>query len=116
MPQRIQWTRWQGMPLPPNTVNVQRPSRWGNPYPVRTYGRAEALRLFAAWLRALSEPERERYLAPLRGQDLACACAVYDKEGLRVPCHGDIWLSLANNMPMEEICVPCARTSRTKAG
>lgn len=32
--QRIQLQRTKGWKLPPNTVVVARPSRWGNPYRV----------------------------------------------------------------------------------
>lgn len=33
-PQRIQLSRRKGFKLPPNTVVVSRPSRWGNPFRV----------------------------------------------------------------------------------
>ena len=90
MPHRIQWTRWQGVPLPPNTVNVQRPYRWGNPFDVRTYGREQALWLFGAHLATTTTEELRALLQPQRGKDLACACAVDEA------CHADLWLRLAN--------------------
>jgi hypothetical protein len=90
MPQRIQLQRTHGWRKPAEAITVRRPTRYGNPYPVTTYGRAEALRLFAAWLLALPADERERLLAPLRGKDLACVCA------LDQPCHADILLRYAN--------------------
>lgn len=34
MPERVQLSRKKGWRKPPNTVNVSRPSRWGNPWPV----------------------------------------------------------------------------------
>lgn len=34
-PKRIQWNRFAGKPLPPNTRLVTRPTRWGNPFAVR---------------------------------------------------------------------------------
>lgn len=34
MPQRHQLSRRKGFRLPPNTVNVARPSRWGNPFTI----------------------------------------------------------------------------------
>jgi len=33
-PKRVQLSRKRGSRLPPNTVNVARPSKWGNPYRV----------------------------------------------------------------------------------
>jgi hypothetical protein len=32
--------------VPEGAVRVTRPSRWGNPYPVKAYGRANALQLY----------------------------------------------------------------------
>src|SRR5262245_32221682 len=92
MPKRIQLRRTKGYRKPADAVTVRRPTRHGNPYPVKTYGCAEALRLFEAWVMALPAAELETYLAPLRGKDLACVCA------LDQPCHADIWLRLANTM------------------
>ena len=34
--------------MPSNYVYVGRPTRWGNPYPVETFGREEAVRRFRA--------------------------------------------------------------------
>lgn len=63
-------------------------SPWANPYPVAEYGRAEALRLFAAYAteRAAREPD---WLAPLRGcAGIVCWCEPGDD------CHGDFLLRL----------------------
>jgi Domain of unknown function (DUF4326) len=90
MPQRIQLQRTHGWRKPAEAITVRRPTRWGNRYPVQTYGRMEALRLFDAWLSALPADARESLLAPLRGKDLACVCA------LNEPCHADIWMRYAN--------------------
>ena len=35
-PERVQLRRVKGWKMPPNTVSVARPSRWGNPYHVDT--------------------------------------------------------------------------------
>lgn len=107
-PKRIQLSRAKGWRLPPNTVNVARPSRWGNPFrvlneegfpliegPDRTCHntpetrwetvRAEVVALFRQ--RALDTLPS---LEPLRGRDLACWCPPGS------PCHADVLIELAN--------------------
>ncbi len=92
--------------MPPNTVSVTRPGRYGNTWKVGTvffgdgtgdpiYGTAEvvvkAFRDDMVWL-AKNFPEQAReFLAPLKGQDLACWCKIGD------PCHADVLLEIANN-------------------
>ena len=52
---------------------------------------AEAVEWFTWYLQTLSRDSLERqYLAPLRGKNLACWCAIGS------PCHADILLELAN--------------------
>ena len=69
--------------MPPNTVNVARPSKWGNPYRVEEYGREGAIQKYRKWLIG-------RDLSELRGKNLACWCR------LDQACHADILLELAN--------------------
>lgn len=96
MPERIQLSRKKGWRLPPNTVVVSRPSRYGNPHCIGwcpvcgvEHTREEAVREHAAEIMhnlwAL-----ESVLAPLRGKNLACWC----KPGQA--CHADILLKVAN--------------------
>lgn len=47
-------------------------------------------------VRLRDEPDRlARWLAPLRGHDLACFCPLVDADGQPVPCHADVLLSIA---------------------
>jgi hypothetical protein len=87
--------------MPPNTVKVDRSTRWGNPY--RLYGDGYpmapqvAVELFSrllaeqrGWvlrdqLTTLDDVRRE-----LRGKNLACWCS------LAAACHADVLLRLAN--------------------
>jgi hypothetical protein len=88
MPKRIQRKRTKGWKMPPNTVSVCRPGRWGNPFKVGPDGdAAEVVRRFKAEM-----PEFTRWaaVAELRGQNLACWCR------LDQPCHADVLLELAN--------------------
>jgi hypothetical protein len=97
-PVRIQRKRAKGWKMPPNTVYVGRPGRFGNPYDYRlgtgdnSDPRAAAVSLYRNWLangRGPSAPTDEE-IASLRGKNLACWCAV-DR-----PCHADVLLELAN--------------------
>jgi Domain of unknown function (DUF4326) len=89
MPRRIQRQRRKGWRLPANAMIVDRTSRWGNRYRVKDYGRAECLRLYEDSLYR-EHADLAAFLAPLRGKDLACACALSE------PCHADVLLRLAN--------------------
>lgn len=98
-PRRVQLSRKAGSKLPPNTVCVSRPTRWGNPFRVGP-DRSQTLSVaaFETWLTVKGVdsgiPERKQWildnLASLRGKNLACWC----KPG--TPCHADVLLRLAN--------------------
>ena len=95
MPIRIQLSRKKGFKLPPNTVVVSRPSKWGNPYKVAEFsGSAERkVELAVACFEQMVATNRDfRILAKqeLRGKNLACWC----KPGQ--PCHADVLLKIAN--------------------
>ena len=101
MPERIQLKRTKGWRMPPNTVKVDRGTRWGNPFRSGFYGPLDrspidaegSVGLFRDMLgdpaiRAACDYPAD--LSPLRGKNLACWC----KPG--EPCHADVLLSLAN--------------------
>lgn len=109
IPRRVQLKRTRGWRMPPNTVKVGRPGRWGNRFrvgdkvehiappntieiiDVRT--NEDAVRLYRAWmeLNLKLHPDIMRAaLAELRGKNLACWCR------LDGPCHADVLLELAN--------------------
>jgi hypothetical protein len=107
-PRRIAWNRFSGERFPTGTRLVGRGTRFGNPFTVSRYGRAEALRLFRAWLRGEPEavarahadgwPTRWPYGADLVavirtelvGHDVVCPGCRLDQQ-----CHGDIVLAVA---------------------
>lgn len=103
-PRRIQRKRTKGWRMPPNTVSVCRPGKFGNPFVV-----GKTMLLGMSWIcpkdnesavemfRKYIEKQFELYpdytkekLHELRGKNLACWC----KEG--EPCHGDVLLEMAN--------------------
>jgi hypothetical protein len=101
-PKRIQMRR--GEKLPPLTVYVGRPTRWGNPFkigdnhcPICRHGmdRPEVVRLYAEWLEIELIADRD-FLEPLRGKDLACWCPLVDDRGNEVLCHASVLLERAN--------------------
>lgn len=72
--------------MPPNTVYVGRPTRWGNPFEVGKDGtREEVIEKYREWL-IQKLKEDPKFLDPLRGKDLACWCP------LNQSCHADILL------------------------
>ena len=88
-PHRIQRKRAKGWKMPPNTVNVCRPGRWGNPYRIEEHGREEAIALFARSLEDQSAISRAD-IQFLRGKNRACWCAPDQA------CHADVLLAIAN--------------------
>lgn len=98
-PVRVQLSRKKGWRLPPNTVVVARPTKWGNPYVVGVDGPPVACVFkFHIMLCARLVPEeraeqrrlRRIIKRELRGKNLACWCA------LDQPCHADVLLKVAN--------------------
>ena len=74
-------------PLPPNSKNVTRISRWGNPFKIKKHGGEytlkESLGKYRSWLeqKLAIDPT---FLDPLIGFNLGCFC------DLDSPCHADI--------------------------
>jgi len=105
-PKRIQRKRAKGWRMPPNTVYVGRPTKWGNPFETGIDGkRAECVKLYrllaggylcvSKRLGHVERQERARRAMlqakkELRGKDLACWCP------LDQPCHADVLLEIAN--------------------
>lgn len=105
-PVRVRLSRAKGWRMPPNTVSVARPGKWGNPFRIGELkwfindadpndrvlvlprDNAEAVEAFR-WL--ASQPKyRAMVCEELHGFNLACWC------GLDEPCHADVLLELAN--------------------
>jgi len=97
-PRRVQLERSAGWKMPPNTVKVDRTTRWGNPFTVGESGSvAVAVAQHGRWMRGeiaapggAEPPTREVLRSALAGRNLACWCA------LNGPCHADLLLTLAN--------------------
>ena len=76
--------------VPADAVYVGRPSKWGNPYTVKKWGRGRALDMFRAYkLRGFQGLDYEEIRQELKGKDLVCWCAPE-------PCHADLLLEIAN--------------------
>ena len=107
MPERVQLRRTKGWRMPPNTVKVCRPGKWGNPFVVgKRYGwgepgsseiegpftpikdRKEAVAVYRSWLD--DQHDLMDAVGELRGKNLACWCPAHE------PCHADVLLKLAN--------------------
>ena len=112
-PQRVQLSRRKGWRLPANTVNVARPSRWGNPYKVATgcqstdLGSRAIVTLMFHALAATDEPQTRECVhtlpyptlaeirAELAGKNLACWCPL-PEPGQPDWCHAAVLLRVAN--------------------
>lgn len=98
----VQRKRTKGYKMPPNTVSVTRPGKWGNPFKVGMVIRdpqndnyittletvEDVLNWYRKWLRYTGRMEDVK---ELRGKNLACFCP------LDQPCHRDILLEIANS-------------------
>lgn len=145
MPERIQRKRTKGWRMPRGAIYVGRPTKWGNLWligsdglvtgPGRFYShdpaasRALATALYRDWLRlgsqspALSGTRDYAVtrrivldsLDELRGRDLACWCPLVDSRGDNVPCHADVLLSIANDIPIDEVIHENTRRAKGKA-
>jgi hypothetical protein len=98
-PHRIQLSRKKGWRLPPNTVVVARPTKWGNHVAVAFgyHNRKDAAALYRSWLTTNTVGWYSElrdwvlsHMGELRGKNLACWCA------LDQPCHADVLLEIAN--------------------
>lgn len=83
-PERIQLRRTKGWKMPPNTVKVDRSTKWGNPFTNSNTGMIDPVMRFACEVVPLLD------LSPLRGKNLACWCRI------GADCHADVLLELAN--------------------
>lgn len=84
MPERIQRMRTKGWKMPPNSVYVGRPTKWGNPFTRHNSGTVNPALRFACEVGPLLD------VSELRGKNLACWCS------LEQSCHADVLLELAN--------------------
>ena len=112
-PRRVQRKRIWGWKMPPNTVYVGRPTKWGNPFRMRKlrnggtdYLPLEIIELYRMWLMSgwghhqdwLQQWRASTHIPnspiadfpELRGKNLACWCP------LDQPCHADVLLEIAN--------------------
>lgn len=79
--------------IPVGAVYVGRPSKWGNPFSMRSeQDRDSVCDAYERWLERVFQQDpaaRDRLKAQLRGKDLVCWCAPRR-------CHADTLLRIAN--------------------
>lgn len=95
-PSRVQLSRRKGWRMPPYTISVARPHRWGNPHRIGLcpvcgveHTRAEAVAELRAEF-AGNPTLHAQAQAQLRGKNLACWCKPSEA------CHADVLLDIAN--------------------
>lgn len=92
--------------MPPNTVYVGRPSKWGNPFRVSNgdcphpdcgprshppLTPEKAVAAYRDWILGYPDLTLPVLREQLRGKNLACWCP------LDQPCHADVLIELAND-------------------
>lgn len=103
MPERIQLRRTKGWRMPPDTVKVDRTTKWGSPFVIGKPGgvyTSKVMNRRHAWQLYLgAAPHNEKLVAAaqteLRGQNLACWCPLpgpYEDD----ECHASVLLRIAN--------------------
>ncbi len=118
LPRRIQLSRRKGWKMPANTIVVARPTPWGNPFKIGVDGNAaRSVELYHTMLAGYyciscktdfdvqkkAVAYARKNIRKLRGKNLACWCAIADRHGKTTPCHADVLLSLANDIPLEDV-------------
>ena len=103
MPERIQLKRTKGWRMPPNTIKVDRTTKWGNPFipgkenPLLPGRKVEDKRHAFCLYRAhapLNEKLVAAARAELKGKNLACWCGKDDP--YEDACHAAVLLKIAN--------------------
>ena len=102
MPERIQLRRTKGWRMPPNTVKVDRTTKWGNPFVVGSAKNPLGLLVkdkrhaFVLYRSVAADNSTlvAAAQAELRGKNLACWCAQEDP--YEDACHAAVLLMLAN--------------------
>ena len=74
-------------------VQIDRTTRWGNPFPIGKHSRREVIELYKQWIsKEIQEGRITREdLNTLRGQRLGCWCKP-------LSCHGDVLAKLADSI------------------
>lgn len=106
MPERIQLSRKKGWRIPPNTIKVDRSTKWGNPFIVGKFGTVkeciDAFEFLLSGILCVSVDQEtlksqkqfienyKRNSSKLKDKNLACWC----KSGN--PCHADILIKKIN--------------------
>lgn len=136
MPCRIQRQRTKGWRMPDGAVYVGRPTPLGNPFTVaaaleQCMARDEAsarqvcVDVFREWLADRGDwwqgEESDKRKAAIRaclpalaGIDLVCWCPI-TSHGAYVHCHADVLLSIANDIPMEDVIRENSRRPKGEA-
>ena len=114
LPERVQLSRAKGWKMPPNTVKVDRTTKWGNPFKVgakNPYGTVTKDARHSWQIYLGFAPQNELLVAAaraeLRGKNLACWCkrpGPYEDDA----CHAAVLLKLANSEPANDGAEPHA--------
>jgi hypothetical protein len=86
IPKRLQRKGYMS-PIPAGAKVVHRPSKWGNKYSVKEYGRQVAIEKYEVWVKEQIATGRLN-ISELKGYDLVCFCHTDEA------CHADVLIRL----------------------
>ena len=69
-------------------VYIGRPSKWGNPFPVKVHGREKAIELYRQWILSGDGKHLLGDIHEIKGKVLGCFCKP-------AACHGDVLVDIA---------------------
>jgi|WetSurMetagenome_2_1015567.scaffolds.fasta_scaffold18354_9 hypothetical protein len=70
-------------------IYIGRPSKWGNPFSIKKYGRNQCIEMYKEWI--LTQPKLLESLHELKNKTLGCWCKPNK-------CHGDILVELVSKL------------------
>jgi hypothetical protein len=107
-PHRVRLSRKLGYRMPPNTLKVDRSTRWGNPFYIFTVARN--VTEFRAWINGRGSmiegtpPSHAAIRHSLGGKNLACWCPL-PAPGEPDMCHAAVLLEIANSSPFDRTTI-----------
>ena len=74
--------------IPPNHINIMRPTMWGNPFVIGVHGsRTEVIKLFEEYFYSNKNLQKECLQKMASVDGIVCQCDLHEQ------CHGDVYLN-----------------------
>lgn len=98
---RVQRSRKKDSHLPPNTLSVTRPGKFGNPFKAEPEcTQVMAVAKFRVWINAPFNArlrvEFVSHCMTYKIEHVACWCKLSGENGEHIACHADVWIEVWN--------------------